>query len=347
MIDATHHHLAVGDARALPLPADSVDLVVTSPPYPMVEMWDDAFAAVSPAARAALEADEGWRAFDAMHDVLDDAWADLTRVLRPGGIVAIDVGDATRTVDGAFRQFPNRSRVDRALREAGLRPLPDVVWHKPTNSAAKFLGSGTRPPNAYVTLEHEHLLVARNGDARRPDPATRDASAYFWEERNRWFTDVWEVRGERQTLDGADRDRAGAFPFEVPYRLVNMFSVQGDVVLDPFLGTGTTTLAAAASARHSVGVDRDRSLVAAARDRVPALPELATARSRDRADAHRSFVADRRAAGDAPGYESRYGPVVTRGERGVELPTVESVEGVPGGFVAAHGVLPDADGEQS
>jgi hypothetical protein len=89
----------------------------------------------------------------------------------------------------------------------------------------------------------------------------RQQSAFFWEERNQWFSDLWEIRGTNQKLDTKNsRERSGAYPFEIPYRLINMYSVKGDIVLDPFLGTGTTSLAAMALGRNSIGYEVDENL---------------------------------------------------------------------------------------
>ncbi|MGM0398716.1 MAG: DNA-methyltransferase [Halobacteriota archaeon] len=334
----TNHHVVAGDARDLPLADESVALVVTSPPYPMIEMWDETFSALDPAIGDALAAGDGALAYDLMHEVLQAGWREVARVLSPGGIAAINVGDATRTVNGDFQLYPNHATVLASLQEAGLTPLPDVLWRKPANSAAKFMGSGTIPPNAYVTLEHEYILLARKGGLRRPDSDRRGRSSYFWEERNRWFSDVWEVRGERQALDAGPRDRTGAFPFEIPYRLINMYSVQGDSVLDPFWGTGTTTLAAMASARASVGVEVDADLVEGFDPDSADVCQLASERSRERLDAHRRFVADRE---ETPGYEAtNYDTrVVTKQERDIHLPTIESIAPTAAGWRVSHGWL--------
>jgi site-specific DNA-methyltransferase (cytosine-N4-specific) len=328
----TTHEVHVEDARDLPLPDDSVELVVTSPPYPMIEMWDASFAAQDSRIRDALSAEEGGRAFDLMHDLLDDAWAEVARVLVPGGIAVVNVGDATRTVGGTFQQYPNHVEIARRLRGHGLSALPDIVWRKPTNSAAKFMGSGMLPPNAYPTLEHEHLLVFRNGDTRSfpPGDDARYGSAYFWEERNEWFSDLWEITGTRQSLPGQVRARSGAFPLDLPLRLVLMFSVYGDTVLDPFWGTGTTSMAALAAGRRSVGVEREPDLVRAFEERVGEAPRISEALATERLDRHREFVAERQAAGEEPGYEAEHYefPVVTKQERSIQLRVVGSVERV-------------------
>lgn len=87
-------------------------------------------------------------------------------------------------------------------------------------------------------------------------------SAYFWEERNRWFSDIWvDLKGVKQSLSNSKlRDRSAAYPFELAYRLISMFSIKEDSVLDPFLGTDTTTLAAISSQRNSIGVELDSTL---------------------------------------------------------------------------------------
>ena len=342
------HAVCVGDARALPLPDDSVDLVVTSPPYPMIEQWDDLFARLDPSIDDRLDAGEGRAAFDRMHAVLDEAWAEVARVLVDGGVACVNVGDATRSVGDRFRLYPNHTRVSEAFRNLEFDQLPGVLWRKPTNSPTKFMGSGTLPPNAYVTLEHEHVLVFRNGSCRSFPPGDDDRyeAAYLWEERNRWFSESWtDLRGEGQALGaGAPRERSAAFPVDLPYRLVNMYSVYGDRVLDPFWGTGTTTLAAMLAARNSVGVERDPAFASAFADRLDGLPQRSVERGRDRLAAHRAFLADR---DDRPDYEAAHYDfrVVTRRERRFRLYAANEVTPTVGGYRVAHDSLDPAPSE--
>jgi len=223
----------------------SIDLIVTSPPYPMVPQWDALFRAL------------GARTYRGMLRVLEAAWKESRRVLVPGGLLAIVVGDALRRSAEGFRLWPNHAETLVAAERVGLRPLPYLLWKKPTNRPNAFLGSGFLPPNAYVTLDCEFVLLFRNGDPRRfpsHDPR-RAASRFTRAERDAWFSQVWsDVRGARQTRPGG---RTGAFPDELARRLVRMFSVVGDTVLDPFAGTGTTLWAAADCGRNAVGVEYD------------------------------------------------------------------------------------------
>jgi DNA modification methylase len=340
----TRHRVVVGDARRLEAVADdSVELVVTSPPYPMIEMWDGVFSDLDPAIGDALDAGNGREAFELMHGALDTVWSELERVLVEGGIACINVGDATRTLDGRFRVYQNHSRVVDALEERGFDPLPEVLWRKPANSAATFMGSGMLPPNAYVTLEHEYVLVFRNGAVSRefdPGAERRYEAAYFWEERNRWFSDVWtDVRGDLQSLDrGGLRDRSAAYPFEVPYRLVNMYSVYGDTVLDPFWGTGTTSIAALVAGRDSIGYELDSEFTEVFEGRVEEVPAISRDVIRTRLADHRSFVEKRRESGEPLAYEAEnYDfPVTTKQERRIRLYEVTGIEATDGGYRAIH-----------
>lgn len=329
----TTHTLHLGDARRMPAVAnDSVHLVVTSPPYPMVTMWDEVFAGMVPAAGQHLAAEQGMAAFEAMHSALDAVWAECHRVLVSGGFACINIGDATRSLGGEFCLYPNHARILMALVRLGFTPLPDILWRKPTNAPNKFMGSGMLPAGAYVTYEHEYILIVRKGGKRGfsdEEAKIRSRSAMFWEERNVWFSDVWaDLPGSRQRLakEGL-RERSAAFPLELPYRLIHMYSLQGDTVLDPFVGTGTTMAAALAAGRSSVG----HEFAADFRPLVAESMEKAVAEGRERVSArlaaHAEFVAKREAAGKAFKHVSKlYGfPVITRQEIEMVLPVPEGL----------------------
>ena len=259
--DRTRHRLVLGNATDLScIQPRSVNLVVTSPPYPMIQMWDEIFSGQDSNIRRALKCGNGTVAFELMHRLLDKVWDEVDRVLTPGGICCINIGDATRTIDEQFALYPNHQRIQHKFLELGHNCLPSILWRKVTNSPNKFMGSGMMPPSAYVTLEHEWILIFRKGAKRKfqtvAEKNNRLSSSFFWEERNRWFSDVWLFPGTSQTLNGKTvRSRSGAYPFEIPYRLINMFSVKHDNVLDPFVGTGTTSFAAIASERNSIGIE--------------------------------------------------------------------------------------------
>lgn len=258
----TAHKSIFSDSRQMKdISDESVNLIVTSPPYPMIEMWDDMFSEQSPSVKKELNKGDGFAAYESMHKILDSTWKEAFRVLKPGGFACINIGDATRTINGNFALYTNHARILKFTQELGFSSLPCILWRKQTNAPNKFMGSGMLPAGAYVTLEHEYILILRKGPKRvfknEDDKQNRRSSALFWEERNLWFSDVWfDIKGSSQALNDKDvRKRSAAFPFELAYRLINMYSVKGDLVLDPYFGVGTTTLAAIASGRNSVGYE--------------------------------------------------------------------------------------------
>ena len=324
----TEHLALVGDARSIPEVADeSVQLVVTSPPYPMIEMWDGVFTQLDSEIGEALSSGRAGEAFERMHAELDRCWSECFRVLSPGGLLCVNIGDATRTIDGDFQLWSNHARILSAATALGFSALPDVIWRKPTNAPNKFMGSGMLPAGAYVTYEHEYVLILRKGGkrifAKEHEKANRRRSAFFWEERNVWFSDVWfDLLGTRQAIVDSDtRERSASFPFELAYRLIQMYSVYGDRVLDPFLGAGTTMLAAAASGRNSVGVEIDGAMLSGLGRAMEEVVDVAGDRIDARITAHEEFVRERRAAGKELKHVSeRYGvPVMTKQEVELEL----------------------------
>lgn len=330
----TNHAIHCTDARMLSMLDDqSIDLVVTSPPYPMIQMWDDIFRMMSPEADRALATEDGNNAFEAMHRELDSVWRECYRLLAPGGFACINIGDATRTIAKNFRLYSNHSRIISSCIAAGFDTLPVILWRKQTNAPNKFMGSGMLPAGAYVTLEHEYILVFRKGNKREftssKEKLQRMQGAYFWEERNNWFSDIWDFKGTRQQLtDKALRERSGAFPFELPYRLIMMYSRYGDTVLDPFTGTGTTQAAALSCGRNSVGVEYDKELAATIGDQLLACRESVNGLVAERINRHQNFIAERTIAKGPPKYKNNpHGfPVMTKQESELTLYSVEQVE---------------------
>lgn len=312
--------------------SNSVNLVVTSPPYPMIEMWDTIFSDQNTKISDALKKNDGFKAFELMHQILDKVWKEVSRILKPGGFACINIGDATRTINDNFCLYPNHARILSCMMNLGFTPLPDIIWRKQTNAPNKFMGSGMLPAGAYVTFEHEYILIFRKGGKREfcdeKDKEIRRRSAYFWEERNNYFSDVWmDLKGTVQGMKKSDtRSRSAAFPFELAYRLICMYSVKGDTVLDPFMGTGTTMQAAMVSARNSVGFEIDKNLkdeIFMAKD---FLIDHASRYISERLNRHVAFVEERiRNEKELKHRNSFYGfPVITAQEK--ELLLDELVE---------------------
>ena len=209
------------------------------------------------------------------------------------------------------------------------------------------------PSGAYVTLEHEYILVLRKGSKTsfyRDDAVRRRQSAFFWEERNSWFSDLWELKGVRQVLASNEtRNRSAAFPFELAHRLINMYSIQGDTVLDPFLGTGTTTAACIMNARNSIGFEMLKGFEPIIRQSIDRVGSVTNSQIAQRLSSHVEFVESYIERRDKPlGYINKtYGfPVMTRQEVDLQFLGLESLqEATPLTFSAWH-TIADNDVEQ-
>jgi DNA modification methylase len=271
----TEHKIMLGNSRHMTeLTDSSVHLMVTSPPYPMIKMWDTPFAKTDPTIAGlwrelttACREETVTQIYERMHASLAKVWREAYRVLIEGGIACINIGDATRTVNGKFRLFANHSKIIEHCEHIGFTTLPYVLWKKPTTKPTykgkgAFLGSGFLPPNAYVTLDCEFILLFRKGKLRKfaPHDPRRYDSTFTKKQRDEWFSQIWTLKGTRQTESHIER-RTAAFPEELANRLIRMFSIKGDTVLDPFLGSGTTTLAAMRAGRNSVGYEADENLL--------------------------------------------------------------------------------------
>ena len=317
-----------------PIADASIHLVVTSPPYPMIAMWDKSFSRLDKNIGKQIQSDNGATAFELMHKSLDPVWEELGRVMVNGGIACINVGDATRKIGQDFSLYPNHARILSKLMEIGFTPLPAILWRKPTNAPTKFMGSGMLPAGAYVTLEHEYILNVRKGGRREfksgREKQIRRQSAIFWEERNDWYSDVWlNIIGTGQNLiSKTERERSAAFPFEIPYRLINMFSVKGDMVLDPFAGTGTTLKASAVAGRNSLGFDIEAGLRDAVFSEIASLPHRAEDILSDRVQRHRDFIEKCKSNGRQLKYMNKpyQMPVVTSQETDLFFNPVKSAK---------------------
>ncbi len=291
------HKIYYNDSKKMKnVSSESIDLVVTSPPYPMIEMWDGIFSKQNVKIGRALDNKDGSLAFELMNRELDLVWAEVFRVLKRGGIACINIGDATRTVNGHFALYTNHSRIQTYLQKLGFSSLPAILWRKQTNAPNKFMGSGMMPPGAYVTLEHEYILILRKGNKKefrsKDEKQQRRESSFFWEERNDWFSDVWtDLKGTSQNLfDNKVGGRSAAYPFELPYRLITMFSVKEDRILDPFFGIGTTMYAAMAAGRSSIGYEIDRNFHDAIVSRIAGIVKFGNRRIIERLNNHCNFI---------------------------------------------------------
>ncbi len=344
-MDTIHKIFFKNSSDMSELESNSVDLMITSPPYPMIEMWDLLFFTLNNEIKQAFNEEDGKEAFNLMHAELEKVWSEVIRVLKLGGIACINIGDATRKIGKTFQLFPNHVKITSFFQNKDFVELPSILWKKPTNSPNKFLGSGMLPPNAYVTLEHEYILIFRKGDIKQdilPKSENRYHSAFFWEERNKWFSDIWEgIRGSSQNLNknisnqNKIRERSAAYPLELPFRLINMYSLYEDTILDPFWGTGTTSLAAMISARNSIGYEINSEFINILKKNIENIKQLNLELLNDRLNQHVNFIKNYQKQNKEIKYKSGYYkfPVITKQERDILLYKIKSLNEVDNKFI--------------
>ena len=340
----TRHNIITGNSQDMgTVPGSSVQLIVTSPPYPMIEMWDEVFAKQDPKIREDLSAGDGIAAFRKMHGILNAVWRECDRVLTEGGFVCINIGDATRTIDGVFQLYSNHTQVINQFLSMGYCVLPDIHWRKQSNAPNKFMGSGMYPAGAYVTYEHEYILVFRKGGKRvftGEEKRLRQKSAFFWEERNVWFSDLWDIKGTSQGIAApkVSRERSASFPLEIPFRLVNMYSIEGDTVLDPFAGLGTTNTACMIANRNSIGFEVDGEIAEIALKNMNQNLRDLNAVMHRRIQAHLTFINALPEEKKEKCYRNLpHGfPVKTRQETAMEVEKLAGMEKTDGGVVCRY-----------
>ncbi len=250
--DKTNHRLHLGDGRNLDWIDDSsVHLVVTSPPYWTLKKYRETDGQLGHIAD-----------YEAFLCELDKVWAESKRALVPGGRICCVVGDVCipRKKHGRHYIVPLHADIQVRARRLGLDPLTPILWHKIANGVTEAEGNGAgfygKPyqPGAIVKNDVEYILFLRKGDKyRSPTPIQKTLSMLTKSEMQQWFRSFWtDIRGS-STRGG----HPAPYPIELAERLIRMFSFAGDVVLDPFVGTGSTSLAALHTGRHSIGNELD------------------------------------------------------------------------------------------
>ena len=247
----TTHRICHGDARRMrDLRPGSVHLVLTSPPYWTLKEYRD-----SAGQMGHIES------YEEFLSELDKVWTHCYRALVPGGRLVCVVGDvclSRRQNAGRHTVVPLHASIQEHCRLIGFDNLAPIIWHKISNAVYEvdngpgFLGKPYEP-NSVIKNDIEFILMERKpGGYRTPGTMTRVLSVISAENHRKWFQQIWSG------LTGAStRYHPAPYPLELADRLIRMFSFVGDTVLDPFLGTGTTTVAAAKAGRNSVGLEID------------------------------------------------------------------------------------------
>ena len=258
--------LRVGDARELTwLKEESVHLVVTSPPYWTLKKYNDHVGQLGHV-----------REYEHFLDQIEQVWRHVYRALVPGGRLVCIVGDVclSRRAHGRHVVIPLHADMVVRCRKLGFDNLTPIIWYKIANAkfevenGSKFLGKPYEP-NAIIKNDIEFILMQRKpGGYRKPTEEQRRLSMINKEQFDEWFRQSWALPG------ASTREHPAPFPLELADRLVRMFSFFGDTVLDPFVGTGTTLLAAARAGRNAVGVEIDPRYAQIAKSRLATLDQL-------------------------------------------------------------------------
>jgi len=241
----TKHKVIIGDSRQMTELADkSIQLVITSPPYWQLKDYGNG----------------GQIGFDDTYEDyinnLNLVWNECHRVLEDGCRLCINIGDqfARSVYYGRYKIIPIRTEIIKFCETIGFDYMGAIIWQKVTTcnttGGATIMGSFPHPRNGIIKIDYEFILIFKKPGISKNVPKTvKEKSKMTTEEWNQYFVGHWNIPGEKQN------GHLAMFPEEIPKRLIKMFSFVGDTVLDPFLGSGTTSLAAKNLERNSIGYE--------------------------------------------------------------------------------------------
>lgn len=247
----TKHKIINGDSRQMAeLKDKSVDLVITSPPYWQLKDYG-------------TENQIGYNdSYEEYINNLNLVWKESYRVLNNGCRLCVNIGDqfARAVYYGRYKVIPIRTEIIKFCEAIGFDYMGAIIWQKKTTSnttgGASLMGSYPTPRNGILSIDYEFILLFKKlGIPIKPNKEIKEQSKMTKEEWKTYFDGHWNFGGARQ--DG----HIAVFPEELPKRLIKMFSFVGDTVLDPFLGSGTTSLAAKKLNRNSVGYEMNSEFI--------------------------------------------------------------------------------------
>jgi len=226
---------------------ESVHLIVTSPPYGNLKEYPQRDGQLGNMA-----------SYEDFLGQLDAVWLEAQRILVPGGRVCAVVGDVclSRRKAGRHHVLPLAADIQVRAREVGLDVLTPIIWFKVANirleasRSSRFLGKPYLPGGVIKNDRETIIMLRKPGGYRKPTRLMEEQSKIAKDDYFRWFSPIWnDVTG------ASTKHHPAPYPLEIPRRLVSMYSFVGDIVVDPFSGTGTTSRAAALTGRNSVSFE--------------------------------------------------------------------------------------------
>lgn len=254
----TLHKIIIGDSRQMrEVPDEFVHLIITSPPYWQLKDYGNGKQI-------------GFNdTYEEYINNLNLVWDECHRVLHKGCRLCINIGDqfARSVYYGRYKVIPIRTEIIKFCESAGFDYMGAIIWQKVTTchttGGATVMGSFPYPRSGILKLDYEFILIFKKyGNQPKVNHEVKEQSKMTQEEWNQYFTGHWNFSGEKQ-----DKHLA-MFPEELPKRLIKMFSFVGDNVLDPFLGSGTTSLAAKNLSRNSVGYEINEEFLAIIKEKL-------------------------------------------------------------------------------
>jgi DNA modification methylase len=236
---------------------ESVHLIITSPPYWQLKDYGNG---------SQIGFDDSYEDYI---NGLNVVWNQCRRVLRKGCRLCVNIGDqfARSVYYGRYKVIPIRTEIVKFCETIGFDYMGAIIWQKVTTcnttGGATIMGSFPFPRNGILKIDYEFILIfKKHGAAPKVSRETKDKSRMTIDEWNQFFAGHWNIPGEKQ-----DKHLA-MFPKEIPRRLIKMFSFVNDTVLDPFLGSGTTSLAAKKLGRNSIGYEINPEFLSLIKDKL-------------------------------------------------------------------------------